>query len=271
VKIRHHARQRQQQASRLRPALVHFKLAAASAQGRRHEAQGLPCQDAWARGSLGPLAAMVVCDGAGSAAHAAQGAQLAAQTTLQLLLQQGPALLSMTDEQVKATVLGCVHAALAGAAQRQGLPLRELACTLLLAVSDGRRMLFGQLGDGRVGVCSSSAGWHVLDTGTRGEFANETVFVTSGGALAHFHLVRATATAVTACVLMTDGAEQALLHRATGTLAPAVDTVARWVWAHGTDRVEAALQQQLQTLLRTKTFDDLTLACMSRRPPGIRP
>jgi len=100
---------------------------------------------------------------------------------------------------------------------------------------------------------------------TKGEFLNETTFVTSRRALEKFQLARGMATTVSACVLMSDGAEEGLFNRASQTLAPAVESIANWVSSlHPIRKVDAALALQLRTLLRAKTFDDLGLACMSQ-------
>jgi hypothetical protein len=104
---------------------------------------------------------------------------------------------------------------------------------------------------------------------SKGEFINETTFVTSRSALARFHLARGDAASVSACVLMSDGAEDSLFQRVTQSFAPAVESIAQWVALHPVRTIERALAQQLSAVLRTRTFDDVGLACMSRRPPPL--
>lgn len=242
----------------------------ATAQGRRHEGDGVDCQDAVTRLAKGQLTAIALADGAGSARHAALGARLSADAIARYLLRALPALLACKEERAKASLLTSVLQVLTRAAREQSASVEDFACTLLFAATDGRTLLVGQLGDGRVGVRDNASGlWRPMLVATKGEFLNETTFVTSGGALARFQLARGDAATVSACVLMSDGAEESLFHRATQTFAPAVESIAQWVATHPVRKTEAALAGQLRTVLRTKTFDDVAVACISRRPTQL--
>jgi hypothetical protein len=246
-------------------AAVRFKAAVAVAQGRRHAADGVACQDAVARLAKGRYAAIALADGAGTARYAARGATLSAAVAARHLVRHLPKLLACTEERAKATLLTTVLQVLRRAARALSAPVEDFACTLLFAATDGRTLLLGQIGDGRVGVRDISSGlWRPVLTASKGEFINETTFVTSRSALARFQLARGDAASVSACVLMSDGAEDSLFHRATQTFAPAVESIAQWVALHPVRKTERALAQQLSTVLRTRTFDDVGLACMSR-------
>jgi hypothetical protein len=252
-------------ARRRTSAAVRFKAAVAVAQGRRHAADGVACQDAVARLTKGRYAAIALADGAGTAAHAARGATLSAAVAARHLVRHLPALLACTEERTKATLLTAVLQALRRAARAQHAPVEDFACTLLFAATDGCTLLLGQIGDGRVGVRDISSGlWRPVLAASKGEFINETTFVTSRSALARFQLARGDVASVSACVLMSDGAEDSLFHRATQTFAPAVESIAQWVALHPVRKTERALAQQLSAVLRTRTFDDVGLACMSR-------
>ena len=251
-------------------AAIRFKAAVAVAQGRRHAAEGVACQDAAARISKGRFTAIALADGAGTAPHAARGATLSAAIIANHLVRHLPALLVCSEERAKATLLKTVLQTLRRAACAQSAPVEDFACTLLFAATDGRTLLLGQIGDGRVGVRDSASGlWRPVLTVSKGEFINETTFVTSRSAPARFQLARGDAASVSACVLMSDGAEDSLFQRATLTFAPAVESIAQWVATHPVRTTERALAQQLSTVLRTKTLDDVGLACMSRRPPPL--
>lgn len=251
-------------ASRQHPIAIRFRVAAATAQGRRHEAEGVACQDAVARIINGRFAAIVLCDGAGSALHAARGARTTADATARHLLKNFEALITGAEQRAKRSILDHVQSALRRVSHKHSSQLADLACTLLFAATDGTTLLIGQIGDGRVGVRDADTGqWRPLLTACKGEFLNETTFVTSGRSGANFQLARGPASKFSACVLMSDGAEEGLFNRATQTLAPAVETIADWVVSHPKAKVESALSLQLQATLRTKTFDDVALACMS--------
>jgi hypothetical protein len=259
-------------ARRRPPAAIRFKAAVATAQGRRHEVDAVGCQDAVVRLAKGQFTAIALADGAGSASHAAQGAQLTAEVTARYLLRDLPALLASTEDRAKSTLLTLVLQKLQRAANGQSAALADFACTLLFAATDGHTLLVGQLGDGRVGVRDSASGvWRPMLVASKGEFINETTFVTSRTASARFQLARGEAASISACVLMSDGAEESLFHRASQTFAPAVESIAQWVAIHPVSKTEAALATQLRTVLRTKTFDDVGLACISRRATHITP
>lgn len=250
-------------------ATIRFKVASATAQGRRHEAEGVACQDAVGRIVKGKFSAIALADGAGTARYAALGASISVEITLRHLLVHFDKLLSSTEARTKVNILATVRQALRREARDKLARFEEFSCTLLFAVTDGNTLLAGQIGDGRVGVRDSvSSEWRPMLVASKGEFLNETTFVTSRSALRSFQLARGTASAVSACVLMSDGAEENLFNRASQSFAPAVDTIANWIASYPTKKVEVALKEQLHTLLREKTFDDLGLACMSRLPPS---
>jgi hypothetical protein len=248
-----------------------FKAAAAASQGRRHEADGVECQDAIARSAKGRHIAIALCDGAGSARLSARGAAATADATVRHLLVHFDDLVAGGLPRASLSITENLQRTLRRVAQRHSARLEDLACTLLFAVTDGACLLFGQLGDGRVGVRDAETGsWRPVLTASKGEFLNETTFVTSRRAKESLQLGLEPASRFTACMLMSDGAEESLFNRATQTLAPAVETIAGWVASHPTAKVEAALRQQLQTLLRAKTFDDVAIACISRPPNKVK-
>jgi hypothetical protein len=242
-----------------------FKLASATAQGRRHEAEGVACQDAVAYVAKGKFAAIALADGAGTARHAARGASLCVDATLRHLVSHFDSLLAASEGRAKIDILANVRRAIRCEARTYSANFIDFACTLIFAITDGKTMLLGQIGDGRLGVRDQASGqWRPILVATKGEFFNETTFVTSRRALANFQLARGLASSISACLLMSDGAEESLFNRGTQSFAPAVDTIANWVADYPSKRVEAAIALQLQTLLRAKTFDDLSLVCMSR-------
>jgi hypothetical protein len=242
-----------------------FNAAAAASQGRRHEADGVECQDAIARSAKGRHVAIALCDGAGSARLSASGAVATADATVRHLLVHFDRLVAGGLPRASLSITENVQRTLRRIARRQSARFEDLACTLLFAVTDGTSLLVGQLGDGRVGVRDAKTGdWHPMLTASKGEFLNETTFVTSRRANENLQLALEPASRFSACMLMSDGAAESLFNRASQTLAPAVETIAGWVASHPTAMVETALRQQLQTLLRTMTFDDVAVACMSR-------
>ena len=150
-----------------------WRIVGASVRGTRHVREGSPCQDAHAWRVLpdGGVA-LAVADGAGSAAHAEAGSRAAAHAAIQALA--GDASL---DDALAAALL-----AVEAEAERRGVPARELATTLIVARAGATGVHAAQVGDGAL-VVEGADGMHAVTLPMGGEFVNETVFLTSPGAL----------------------------------------------------------------------------------------
>ena len=150
-----------------------WRIVGASVRGTRHLREGSPCQDAHAWRVLPDgVVALAVADGAGSAAHAEAGAAAAAHAAIQALA--GHASLD--------AALAAALTAVEAEAERRGVPARELATTLILALAGAGGVHAAQVGDGAL-VVEGADGMHAVTVPMGGEFVNETVFLTSPGAL----------------------------------------------------------------------------------------
>jgi len=237
-----------------------FKIAVAVAQGRRHESQGAPCQDVVSGYASRKIAAIVLADGAGSAAHSLVGAQIVVSTFTRVLKENFRRIVKSKEEKARNKILMPIIRSLIDAAHRHHASLKDFASTLLFVATDGKRLLIGQLGDGRIGVRSSATGeWRPILEASKGEFFNETVFVTSKNALTLLQLAIGPADAIDACVIMSDGAEEGLYQRASRTFAPAVSSMMGWVQKHDRLKVESALHSNLKDVIRLKTTDDVSI------------
>jgi len=217
------------------------------------------------------LTIIALADGAGSAALAAEGATVAVNSVTRYIGQHFHRMRRMAADVRQQSVLGHVRAALGRAAQRRHVKITELASTLLFAACDGRTLLIGQIGDGRIGVRNAHTGqWSSAVEPARGEFANETWFVTTPESDRRFNLITLSATDFDACALMSDGAEASLFDTSRQVFAKAVDSLARWVSDHPVAKVEKALTQELAAVLTTKTHDDVSIALLVG-PPCVSP
>jgi hypothetical protein len=152
---------------------VTWRVLGASVRGTRHVREGTPCQDAHAWRVLpSGSVALAVADGAGSAPHAAAGAAAAARAAIDALAADGD-----LD-----TALAAALAAIEAEAARRNAQPRELATTLILALAGDGGVSAVQVGDGAL-VVEGSDGMHSVTVPMGGEFVNETVFLTSPGAL----------------------------------------------------------------------------------------
>lgn len=249
-----------------RESAPRWRAVAAVTTGRKHRAQGRKGQDAAAVLRRGQRQVLVLCDGAGSAGAGGDGARELVRSLSRWLLRRLPLLAASTPEQAAAAVLRESRRCLHRLARRQRLPLAEVATTLLFAAFDRRHGVIGQLGDGSIAVLRrDEPRWQRLPLDTRGEHASETCFVTSADAAAHLRLLCLGQGELEACLLMSDGAESALVRRGDGSLAPAADTLAQWLAEQPLPRARAAVRRALEEALLPRTWDDLGLALAVRR------
>ncbi|MHC2001787.1 PP2C family serine/threonine-protein phosphatase [Methylobacterium sp. CM6241] len=196
----------------------------AVAKGTSHEASNTPCQDQAScrviETSEGPVLVAIVCDGAGSAAHAEIGAWLAAETMMELVelhFEEGGRMADV-DLACGRAWLVRVADALTHDAAAQGRSVRDYACTLLVAVVAKGSAAFLQIGDGAIVISrGEDEDWSYVFWPQHGEFANTTNFVVSRDAadLLEFAYVPEP---LQELALFSDGLENLVLHHATKTV-----------------------------------------------------
>jgi hypothetical protein len=254
-----------------------WRRVGASITGSSHEAKGSPCQDSHALEVIStPQGEVLICavaDGAGSASLSARGSRIACDTAIELAqryLDSDPRLTHLTDDVVHRWVDECATRVEA-AASAMDAPLRDFACTLLLAVVGERRACFAQLGDGGI-VAEHTT---ILDAVTwpqNGEFANTTLFITDPKDRADLQ-VSFVDGAVGDIALFTDGVELlALRLQQRRPHVPFFATLFESVRSLGPGNAPEA-EQSLGDFLssdpvRARTDDDMTLVLASRRAPG---
>ena len=162
--------------------MTRWKVLAESVAGTSHGASALPCQDAFRTTLGGPnegILAVVLADGAGSAAFADAGATLTCDTLIDSIRTRIANGLTVAQfpREVVLEVLHEARTALFHEAERRGCPLRELACTVLLAIVDHDTAAFAQLGDGAI-VIARGDRYEPVFWPQEGEYANATNFLT---------------------------------------------------------------------------------------------
>ena len=246
----------------------------ASVLGVAHRASGAECQDACAVRRLEspdgrPALALAAADGAGSAAEARAGAELACQT----LLAECAGWLAQTPDAewtraVAETLIERVRTALNQRAAETGLPVREFACTLLGAVLADDHALFLQIGDGAIVIGTGGDYWPVFWP-QAGEYANETYFATDAGAAARLEFA-ASVEPVAEIALLTDGLQPLALHYQTRQAhAPFFRPLFQRLRAASAPGCPADLQTALERFLdapalNQRTHDDKTLILATR-------
>jgi hypothetical protein len=193
----------------------------ASVIGPLHLQLGLPCQDACAYG-ISPSGSLTiaVADGLGSATMSQAGAQVAvasalnaAMNTLDAYLEKGDRL----DEVVRNAAVSA-RAGLECYSANESCTLRELACTLILAVVRKDRLAIAHIGDGAV-VVEAVDGLSIISAPEESEFTNEVVPITSSNWDEHLRIVSSTLS-IKSIAVFTDGCQRAAFRRAGEALQP---------------------------------------------------
>lgn len=179
--------------------MTHWKAVAHSTIGVLHQEHGILCQD-YANYRLLEHGVMVgaVADGAGSAKHSDVGARLAVETALQYFSRMGtfiqgrkrcgekftqPFSKQEAEKHFARLLQQKVRVRLEQKAEKDGYALQDLACTLLCFIATPYWTVAMQIGDGFLVVRAESQDYQLLFSPDKGEFANETTFVTSVNAL----------------------------------------------------------------------------------------
>ena len=261
-----------------------WRLLGASVTGASHAKTGLPCQDAHAFKTVPGGVLLAVADGAGTAERSADGARCAADSVLAALEQ------SLAGGWPADTHLwrGLFQDAYARAkadleqmASAAGLPARSFAATLLCAALADDVLVIAQLGDGVAAGYSPAADpglatpeaaggdWFLAAEPQRGEYANETYFLSQPNALDHLDIY-VYSEPVRALALMTDGLLRLVLDGQRRPHAPFFRPLLTF-----TVEIESVAlgQQQLAEFLASdrvsaRTDDDKTIVLALRLPPG---
>lgn len=255
-----------------------WRFAWASEPGASHLRHGVVCQDhaeVVALPANGPPQALlaVAADGAGSAARSDEGARAACHAFLAF----GALAMEWLGNQAEylgtgnATDILCgMRADLAQLASDSGQGVGAFACTMLCALITDDAALFVQLGDGAIVYrTEGDPQWHLAIAPQRGEYANETVFVTRVDAeryLQAVHLRRR----VVEFALMTDGVEHLAIRQAEGRPhAPFFEHVLRDLRACAEPGHAVAPGERLAAFLASdavnrQTDDDKTLVLATR-------
>jgi hypothetical protein len=176
---------------------VVWRAVARSVIGTSHQRQQLPCQDFGSNRILGDVIIGAVADGAGSASHSDVGAKLAVTTAIDHLvateawlqkrhfswrsLPHAPT--EAIARKIFTTTVNKVRDGFNAQAQTEGYSVDDLACTLLVFLATPNWVGAMQIGDGFIVMRSKRQDYQLLFQPDKGEFVNQTTFVTSSGAL----------------------------------------------------------------------------------------
>jgi len=251
-----------------------WRTVQASIPGVAHQKSGIECQDACATKlialpSSGPVLALVVADGAGSATQSRAGAERACHA----LLDECATWLANAAENdwqptVAASWLHSIQMTLTQQAADADLPVQEFACTLLGAIVAPDRALFLQIGDGAI-VIGARDGYQPVFWPQSGQYPNETWFVTDENAACCLECVVLTEP-IAEIALLTDGLQPLALHYQSRQahepfFRPMLQGLRDYPEEGSPEMLAHALEQFLDSpAINQRTHDDKTLVLASR-------
>jgi hypothetical protein len=251
-----------------------WRYIAASVVGTSHVGQVLPCQDACLAATVDEdLLLLVASDGAGSAAFSHEGSRITCDTLLEEAtrhVQCGGNVASLDSNTLDLWLEAVVRRLHIQAAARD-VGVRELACTLLLALLGPNASAFVHLGDG--GIVAWRDGDYVPVTWpSGGEYANTTFFLTDDNALDRLQ-VQLAAPPVDEIALFSDGLQMLALqydtHRAHTPFFRPMFARLRAEGPGESVALTGLLAEYLGSpVINKRTDDDKTLVLATRLPPG---
>ncbi|MEH1919071.1 PP2C family serine/threonine-protein phosphatase [Nostoc sp.] len=170
---------------------MNWKAVARSEIGTSHQKQRIVCQDYGDYRIFDDVIVGAVADGAGSAKHSDVGSRLAVETVLKCFSeinefpqkQDSQPLSQEEGQKVFAEIVNKVITELQKQANEEDYSVNDLACTLLVFVATPDWVAAMQIGDGFIVIRSQDSEYQLLFQPDKGEFANETTFITSTNAL----------------------------------------------------------------------------------------
>lgn len=238
------------------PTRRKWRAVAASEVGAAHVHTDTPCQDSSRCHVETSTLIACVADGAGSARFGQQGSQVAVDTFVtvskELVHRRG-----YDPEQMICEAFGEARRAVSDIAPGES---REYATTLLGLIVAKNRFAAGQIGDGAIVVDGE-----VVVESHKGEYANETSFITSCGAEPDIYSAKAKVKRV---AMVTDGLEHLSIQvneQQRVPHGPFFNPLFEWLKeTDEPDRGEQLSEFLRSDAIRSRTGDDVTLLLAMR-------
>jgi hypothetical protein len=254
---------------------VSWRAIAGSVVGTSHSRRGAPGQDYSVldiSGDDGGTLIAIAADGAGSAEHGQQGAEIACRhmhQCVQWWLRSYDDMLHRIDATVVSKWIEWTRRELQVEATKLGSSTRSLACTVLGVVANHSRVACFQIGDGALVLRTVRQPMQVVFWPKSGEYANMTHFLTDAVAQQNLHVTVIEDEPIDVAVF-TDGLQRLALQFSTQSVhvpffTPMFERLAAEPAGH-----PLPLQQHLLNFLNSaavneRTDDDKTLILATRR------
>mgnify|MGYP003564658254 CR=1 FL=1 len=243
-----------------------WKLASAYVTGRAHLAKHIPCQDRTFelidKHSTGVFYGLSLADGAGSYKFSDIGAEIVTKKILKYLKSNFAKLFKTRS--ISSKITKYIEKILYIEANNRAIDIKELSSTLLFVVLKNDKFIVGHIGDGVIGVLDKLNNVSVLSHPDNGEYSNSTFFTTTGNYPDRLRIVRGNIVDSTGFILMSDGSHQSLYDSRTKQLAPINAKIVNWLNAGNSEEVKIALKQNLNNIIKQKTFDDCSLGILKK-------
>ncbi|MCS6957070.1 MAG: PP2C family serine/threonine-protein phosphatase [Aquificaceae bacterium] len=221
--------------------------------GLRNRKLGLKCQDTHRVWADTDRACVVVCDGAGSASHSFIGSLMVCNLVLN----------AMRKEMETEAIIRNLRERLSKKAKALNIDLSSLACTLLAVYVNKDEYRYIHIGDGLIAY-NKDGKIQVLSEGFRGEYANETVFVTSKNVEDYVISGNGSLNGITTFFVMSDGMEQAVYDRKRNMFGNILYKLVNYMSdTQDLKRLKRFIKRK-SNMFYERTFDDFTLAILKR-------
>ena len=239
--------------------------------GTSHKKKDTPCQDMAAFKENDEVIVAVLSDGLGQFEYsgiAATAITLAISTYLMKYDYR-----QLNEDSLKVEILNECKQEITKYSEKLKINVSQMDCTLLFIVlfKNGRKFIFGQLGDGAICIVRSNQGLQAiaLNDGLKAS-SNLTKTVLSGDALDYFNLRMYPASDFVGFFLTTDGLENELYSKA-GKVKKMVEWYFNLISQNDKSVCEIEIQKRWDELTSDEKFgftDDMSLIAIVR--PGIQ-
>jgi len=242
--------------------MTSWKKFTLSIRGRLHEKEGVPCQDRVVGMSYGSFAALALSDGAGSASLSHIGSKIVTNTFLHFLKANFSEVYEKDSGYLQ--VIERIRYNLERQAKKFNVPVKEFSSTLIGLALNNEKLFFIHVGDGIAGFVDTS-GAKVLSKGAKGEFDNETYFVTSEEAENTMVCLKdRTSENISAFFLMSDGASRILFDKKMNAFAPAFWKIMLWMDNCDYRCLKKIVGNSLKALPAHYIYDDFSIGVLKR-------
>ena len=231
---------------------VEWKSLCASSVGSSHMVRGIPLEDCGIA-SNSPFPILVVADGAGSAKHSDIGSETAVKASIDFIVSGS---FEIKNKKKCLEVYRAVRRALRDKARELKLKFRTLATTLQIVYVLNDTVYWMQIGDGLI-LVQKNGFVGCVSIPTKGEFANQTVFITSKSAHTYLQYGKFSIVNCEGIMAMTDGIMSVLVQEDDLSVAPICSSLIRQVKEK--DLTGQDVEHLLKVQLVHASSDDKTL------------